>query len=119
MMPDSRHLTLINICPAMIILRMLTFLNLGRSILPVGSGFLRLIKCVSRFFCLFAERDDFSGNAPTNLPAVHRGRSNCQEGTGTDTPRRLVDGEAGWGVGIKKRGVTPSLLIPAQQSDCE
>jgi hypothetical protein len=31
----------------------------------------------------------------------------------------LVDGEAGWGVGIKKRGVTPSLLIPAQQSIIE
>jgi len=57
-----------------------------------------------------------SGDSHTQIPAVNRRRSNCQEGKGTDSSRRLVDGEAGWGVGIKKRGFTPSLLIPAQQS---
>jgi hypothetical protein len=61
----------------------------------------------SRHLCLRTERYDLSRDAPTNLPAVHRRRSNCQEGTGTDTPRRLVDGEACECLGIKKRGVTP------------
>ena len=47
---------------------------------------------------------------PDDLSAVHRRGSNCQTGTGTDSPRRLVDSEECWLVGTKKRGVTPSLI---------
>ena len=67
-----------------------------------------LLLAMNSVITLRLERDDLSGNAPTNLPALHRPRSNCQAGTGTDSPWRLVDGEAGWWVGIK-RGVSPPL----------
>ena len=57
--------------------------------------------------CLRPERDEISRNAPANLPALHRKRSNCQTGTGTDSPRWLVAGEAGCWVGTKKEGCYP------------
>ena len=45
------------------------------------------------------------GDAPVNLPAIHRRRSNCQEGTGADSLRRLVDGEASECLGTKKEAL--------------
>ena len=47
-------------------------------------------------------------DASTKLPAFHRGRCNCQAGTGTDidTPCRFVDGEIGGFIVINK-GVSP------------
>ena len=46
-----------------------------------------LLLAMNIVITLRPERNDLSRDAPANLPALHRPRSNCQAGTGTDSPR--------------------------------